>query len=259
MPARSPFTRVTPALWIATSVPVPIAMPTSAAAKAGRVIDAVAGHGDHVPFGAQLLDDPVLVVRQHIGHHIVDAELAGDRLGRAPVVAGEHDDAHARPRAACRSASCVVGLIGSAMAMTPPGLPSTRQKQRRGPLPAQRVGLRLRDPRARSRDRPSARRCRAPPGGRRPCPITPLPVTDANVVRLRDGKIRAPCGRDDGGGERMLARPLKARRERQDSCFRQAFAPARSRPRAACLRSACRSCRRPAYRPSPSAPAPRRI
>ena len=34
-PVRSPLTRVTPALSIATSVPVPIAMPTSAAARAG--------------------------------------------------------------------------------------------------------------------------------------------------------------------------------------------------------------------------------
>ena len=35
MPIRSPLTRVTWALFIATSVPVPIAMPTSALAKAG--------------------------------------------------------------------------------------------------------------------------------------------------------------------------------------------------------------------------------
>src|ERR1019366_7624379 len=35
MPNRSPFTSVIPALSIATSVPVPIAMPTLAAASAG--------------------------------------------------------------------------------------------------------------------------------------------------------------------------------------------------------------------------------
>ena len=35
MPRRSPFTRVSWALFIATSVPVPIAMPTSARASAG--------------------------------------------------------------------------------------------------------------------------------------------------------------------------------------------------------------------------------
>ena len=35
MPCRSPFSSVTPALSIATSVPVPMAMPTSAAASAG--------------------------------------------------------------------------------------------------------------------------------------------------------------------------------------------------------------------------------
>ena len=35
IPLRSPLTRVTSALSMATSVPVPIAIPTSAAAKAG--------------------------------------------------------------------------------------------------------------------------------------------------------------------------------------------------------------------------------
>ncbi len=35
MPRRSPLTSVTPALSIATSVPVPMAMPTSACASAG--------------------------------------------------------------------------------------------------------------------------------------------------------------------------------------------------------------------------------
>src|SRR6476620_3031873 len=35
MPRRSPLTSVTPALSMATSVPVPIAMPTSACARAG--------------------------------------------------------------------------------------------------------------------------------------------------------------------------------------------------------------------------------
>jgi hypothetical protein len=35
IPFRSPLSRVTPALSIATSVPVPMAIPTSAAASAG--------------------------------------------------------------------------------------------------------------------------------------------------------------------------------------------------------------------------------
>src|SRR3989441_4959793 len=35
MPRKSPFTSVMPALWIATSAPVPIAIPTSACASAG--------------------------------------------------------------------------------------------------------------------------------------------------------------------------------------------------------------------------------
>ena len=46
MPPRSPLTSAMPALCIATSVPVPMAMPISAAAKRGRVVRAVAGHRD---------------------------------------------------------------------------------------------------------------------------------------------------------------------------------------------------------------------
>ena len=45
-PMRSPLTSVTPADSIATSVPVPIAMPTSAGRERGGVVDAVAGHRD---------------------------------------------------------------------------------------------------------------------------------------------------------------------------------------------------------------------
>ena len=46
IPRRSPLTRVTEALSIATSVPVPIAIPTWAVRQGGGVVDAVAGHGD---------------------------------------------------------------------------------------------------------------------------------------------------------------------------------------------------------------------
>ena len=58
----------------------------------GRVVDAVAGHGDDAALGRQPLDDAVLVLRQHIGLDFLDAELAGDRLGGRLVVAGQHDD-----------------------------------------------------------------------------------------------------------------------------------------------------------------------
>jgi hypothetical protein len=55
MPRRSPFTSVTPALSIATSVPVPMAMPTCGLRERRRVVDAVAGHRDDA-LGLQPLD-----------------------------------------------------------------------------------------------------------------------------------------------------------------------------------------------------------
>ena len=95
MPRRSPFTSVTPALSIATSVPVPMAMPTCACASAGRVVDAVARHGDHAPADLQRPDRVQLLLGQHLRDHLLDAELAAHRVGGRARVAREHDDAHA--------------------------------------------------------------------------------------------------------------------------------------------------------------------
>ena len=60
-----------------------------------RVVDAVAGHGDHPPLAAQALHDVRLALGQDLGLHVVDPELSGDRLRRRAVVAGQHDDADA--------------------------------------------------------------------------------------------------------------------------------------------------------------------
>ena len=61
----------------------------------GRVVDAVARHGDDAAVAPQLLDRGALLVRQHLGFDLADAELARDRLRGGAVVAGQHDDAHA--------------------------------------------------------------------------------------------------------------------------------------------------------------------
>ncbi|MGC3972943.1 MAG: hypothetical protein QM771_00975 [Nitrospira sp.] len=57
-PRKSPFTSVTPAFSIATSVPVPMAIPTSAWARAGSIVDAIPGHRHDLTFLLKLLDDP---------------------------------------------------------------------------------------------------------------------------------------------------------------------------------------------------------
>src|SRR5439155_12870921 len=92
MPPRSPFKRVMPALSIATSVPVPMAMLTSAAASAGGIVDAVPGHGDDPPGLLQFGDHGDLLIRKHFCLDIGYPELACDGVGRGPVVPGQHDD-----------------------------------------------------------------------------------------------------------------------------------------------------------------------
>ena len=77
---------------MATSVPVPIARPTSAAASAGASLTPSPAIATTRPSLAEPLDDVALVVGQHLGLDPVDAEAAGDGLGGDPVVAGEHDD-----------------------------------------------------------------------------------------------------------------------------------------------------------------------
>ena len=71
----------------------------------GGVVDAVAHHGHELARVLQLLDLLGLVLRQHLGQHLVDAHLPGDGLGRPPVVAGDHHrtQAHAvQPGDGCR-------------------------------------------------------------------------------------------------------------------------------------------------------------
>src|SRR4026207_684323 len=87
MPRKSPLTSVIPALSIATSVPVPIAMPTLAAASAGAPlipspapaasrpwgrgrVGPVASHGDDAALGCETADEIAFVVGQHFGAHV---------------------------------------------------------------------------------------------------------------------------------------------------------------------------------------------
>src|SRR5699024_778628 len=65
------------------------------AGQCGRVVDAVADHGD-LALLHELADDALLAVGQDAGYDLVHARLGADGLRGALVVAGEHDyaDAH---------------------------------------------------------------------------------------------------------------------------------------------------------------------
>ena len=61
----------------------------------GRVVDAVAGHGDHSSLLLQLADHVQLPFRQDSSFEFVDAQLLRDEGGCESIVACNHDDAHA--------------------------------------------------------------------------------------------------------------------------------------------------------------------
>ena len=61
---------------MATSVPAPMAMPISARVRAGRVVDAVADHGDFALSFAVLRMTAFLAVWQDARDHLVYASLA---------------------------------------------------------------------------------------------------------------------------------------------------------------------------------------
>ena len=133
MPRRSPLTSVTPALSIATSVPVPIAMPTSACASAGASLMPSPAIATLRPSRLELLDGFALLLGQHLRLDVVDAELSRDRFGRRPVVSREHDDAHALVVQRL-IASAVDALIGSATPRSPAARPSIATKHDRLPV-----------------------------------------------------------------------------------------------------------------------------
>ena len=61
----------------------------------GRVVDAIAGHGDDVSFLLQALHDLRLLVRQYFSFKIVDAQLTGDCFCSGAAIAGEHHNPNA--------------------------------------------------------------------------------------------------------------------------------------------------------------------
>ena len=97
MPRRSPLTSVMPALSIATSVPVPMAMPTSACGERRRVVDAVAGHRHHAPCACSDLNALDFVLGQHLRRRTRRCpSFAGDGFAVLRVSPVQHDHFDAR-------------------------------------------------------------------------------------------------------------------------------------------------------------------
>ena len=260
MPVRSPLSSVTPALSMATSVPVPMAMPTSAAASAGASLTPSPAIATTRPSLPQALDDLALVLGQDLGLDLVDAEAPRHRLRGRAVVAGQHDDADAFALERGDRVRGVVALIGSAMAIDAGGLPSIGDEDAVAPSRRSALGLGGERRRRRCRARPGRRRCRSATwrpldnAGRRPCRSALSKSADLGEREPRFSRAAATMAR----AERMLAAALEARREAQQLVLVECRRRPRSPSASAGPRSACRSCRRPACRPSPCARAPRR-
>ena len=74
------------------AAPVEMAMPASASGQGGGVVHAVADHDDLAARGLFAADERGLVLGQHFGVDIVDADLSGDGFGSLAAVAGHHHD-----------------------------------------------------------------------------------------------------------------------------------------------------------------------
>ena len=178
---------------------------------------------------------------------------AGDGLGRGAAVAGQHDDRACLPRAAPRIASGVDALTGSATPSRPAARPSTATNITVCAVAAQRRRPRGERRRRRRRAPASSARCRAQRVGRRPCRVTPLPVSESKLRSRATSASAALAARRRRSPPPADAR-WRARGWRRAAAARPPRSRARLRPRpaAACPRSACRSCRPPACRPSRS-------
>src|SRR6266568_4443927 len=82
---------------LAAEVPVFMATPTSAWARAGASLVPSPGHRDQLAALLLLADQRHLVFRCRLGEEVVHAGLVRDRLGGQRVVTGDHDGPDAHP------------------------------------------------------------------------------------------------------------------------------------------------------------------
>ena len=223
-----------------------------------RVVDAVAGHRDDPPGLLQLCDHRALLIGQHLGLDIGRCRAAARRPSPWSRLSPVSMMTLMPSAASAFSASGVDALTGSAIANSPASLPSIAMKMTVAPSPRRRSACSSSG--CGRRCRASARNFALPSTMVLPStlPVAPLPVGESNSSTLPSSRLRSLRRPHDGVGQRMLAGALDAGRKPQDIALVESRRRRRSRPPSACLRSACRSCRPPACRSSPCAPALRR-
>ena len=193
----------------------------------GGVVDPVADHRNDLVALAEPSDDGHLLIGQHVGVHVVGADLIGDSVGHAGIVARQDDDPtdaeSLQGRQRVRGARArLVGRGDDA----PGGVGLDDDHQRRLALAAEpRRGLgdpgrhyhvmrRERGPRGRRR--PSGRR----PGRAPPCRRGAWKSSMESSI----GRLDASAGGlgENRRGQMVLAAPLDGRREAEQDLRRQA-------------------------------------
>ena len=83
------------------------------ASEGGRVVDAVADHGNGAAFGAKARDTLLLVLRQDLGEDAINADTARDGGCRLAVVARQEHDLHpARAERGDGGGTCGLDAVG---------------------------------------------------------------------------------------------------------------------------------------------------
>ena len=187
MPRRSPLTKVRCAECIATSVPVPIAMPTSAFASAGASLMPSPAIATLRPSACKRLDELHLVGRLDFADHFVDAEPRCNRARGGPAVAGGHHDTHAVcAQLGQRLRRCCLDRVRDCEQSRQ--LAVDRQKHHARALLAQLLGGVAQRMRSQLFRRASARCCQAQVAGRR---LRRARRCRSRIRRFR--LLRAPC------------------------------------------------------------------
>ncbi len=129
-PVRSPDISTTSAPSMATSVPVPMAMPDIGRRQCRRVVDAVADKGQRATGSRSRSSAATLPSGSTSATTMSMPSSRGDGFGGALVVAGDHRHRQAHARAARRWPRASSGLIGSATANHGRDLPVDRRIER---------------------------------------------------------------------------------------------------------------------------------
>ena len=229
---------------MATSAPVPIATPRSAAASAGASLMPSPTIATTLPRACSSSTTPALSpgstwARTRSGGIPTCAATARAVARWSPVTSQASMPAASR----ARTASADSGLTGSAIAIRPDRRAVDGHEDRRPPDGG--LGL-ARRPSSAPRSMPRSARKRAlptstePPVDRRPAPP---PAVASNASPPGKASPRSRAASEDRPRDRMLGARLDGRGQAQEVVRRRGRRRQRSPRRPACPASACRSCR----------------